>query len=194
MEGFKTLTSNAIPLKRINIDTDAIIPSREMKRVSKRGLSEGLFAGWRYLSPDSRELNPDFVLNKPKYKDAKIILAGANFGCGSSREHAVWALHEYGIRAIIAPSFGAIFFKNCIRNGILPIELSEDRIEQIDESLIEIDLERQLINGWMEFYIQPSDKDMLLRGLDDIALNLEHINDIKAFEKQDRQARPWAYL
>ncbi len=194
MEGFQTINSKAIPLLLINVDTDAIIPSREMKRVSKRGLSEGLFAGWRYKSNDSRELEPDFILNDPEYNGAKILLGGDNFGCGSSREHAVWALHEYGIRVIIAPSFGAIFYKNCIRNGILPILLSDQNIEPLSGKELKINLENQLINDDISFEIAPADKEMLLDGLDDIELNLKHVDDIRSFENNDRVKRPWAYL
>jgi 3-isopropylmalate/(R)-2-methylmalate dehydratase small subunit len=194
MEGFKEITSKAIPLLLINVDTDAIIPSREMKRVSKRGLSEGLFAGWRYKSNDSRELEPDFILNDPEYDGAQILLGGDNFGCGSSREHAVWALHEYGIRVIIAPSFGAIFYKNCVRNGILPILLSDQNIDPLCGKELKITLKNQMINNDISFEIAPADKEMLLDGLDDIELNLKHIDDIKSFENNDRIKRPWAYL
>lgn len=194
MEGFKEITSKAIPLLLINVDTDAIIPSREMKRVSKRGLSEGLFAGWRYKSNDSRELEPDFILNDPEYDGAQILLGGDNFGCGSSREHAVWALHEYGIRVIIAPSFGVIFYKNCVRNGILPILLSDQNIDPLCGKELKITLKNQMINNDISFEIAPADKEMLLDGLDDIELNLKHIDDIKSFENNDRIKRPWAYL
>ncbi|MDG1438101.1 MAG: 3-isopropylmalate dehydratase small subunit [Emcibacteraceae bacterium] len=194
MEGFKAINSKAIPLLLINVDTDAIIPSREMKRVSKRGLSEGLFAGWRYKSNDSRELEPDFILNDPEYNGAQILLGGDNFGCGSSREHAVWALHEYGIRVIIAPSFGAIFYKNCVRNGILPILLSDENIELLSGKELKITLENQMINDDISFEIAPADKEMLLDGLDDIELNLKYIDDIRSFENNDRIKRPWAYL
>ena len=194
MEGFKEITSKAIPLLLINVDTDAIIPSREMKRVSKRGLSEGLFAGWRYKSNDSRELEPDFILNDPEYDGAQILLGGDNFGCGSSREHAVWALHEYGIRVIIAPSFGAIFYKNCVRKGILPILLSDQNIDPLCGKELKITLKNQMINNDISFEIAPADKEMLLDGLDDIELNLNHIDDIKSFENNDRIKRPWAYL
>lgn len=193
MKPFEVVTSKAIPLIRINVDTDAIIPSREMKRVSKRGLSEGLFAGWRYVSPDSRDLNPDFIMNKQEYQGSQILLSGDNFGCGSSREHAVWALHEYGIRVIIAPSFGAIFYKNCIRNGILPIQLSNEIIESFSGKEITVNLADQMVDE-IPFEIATADKDMLLRGLDDIALNMEHMDQIKAFEDKDRKERPWAYL
>src|SRR5450631_3947374 len=135
MERFTTLTAIAAPLLRINIDTDAIIPSREMKKVSKVGLADGLFAGWRYRTPGSREENPDFVLNREPYRRARILLSGMNFGCGSSREHAVWALHEWGIRSIIAPSFGAIFHGNCVRNGILPVVLDNALVEQLAKQI-----------------------------------------------------------
>ena len=194
MKGWNKIISRAIPLLRINVDTDAIIPSREMKKVSKRGLSEGLFAGWRYLSNESRNLNSDFILNDPYYNDAQILLSGDNFGCGSSREHAVWALHEYGIRVIIAPSFGAIFYKNCIRNGVLPIILNEEIIAKLDNEKVEINLEEQRINESIGFGITVADKEMLLQGLDDIDLNLKHMGQINSFEEADRKNRAWAYI
>ena len=194
MEGFKKIISKAIPLLRINVNTDAIIPSREMKQVSKQGLSRGLFAGWRYKLNQRREPNPDFVLNDIAYKDSKILLSGDNFGCGSSREHAVWALHEYGIRVIIAPSFGDIFYKNCIRNGILPILLSEQDISQLSDNEHKITLDNQMINDEISFEIAPADKKMLVDGLDDIELNLKHTSDIRLWENNDRMKRPWAYL
>ena len=131
MDKFTRLTAVAAPLLRINVDTDAIIPSREMKKVGKTGLAEGLFAGWRYRAPGSREEDPAFVLNQAPYRSARILLAGLNFGCGSSREHAVWALHEWGIRCVIAPSFGAIFYGNCVRNGILPVVLDNAQVEAL---------------------------------------------------------------
>lgn len=194
MEGFKKIISKAIPLLRINVNTDAIIPSREMKQVSKQGLSRGLFAGWRYKLNQRREPNPDFILNDTAYKDAQILLSGDNFGCGSSREHAVWALHEYGIRVIIAPSFGDIFYKNCIRNGILPILLSEQDISQLSDNEHKITLDNQMINDEIPFEIAPADKKMLVDGLDDIELNLKHTSDIRLWENNDRMKRPWAYL
>jgi 3-isopropylmalate/(R)-2-methylmalate dehydratase small subunit len=194
MEGFKQIISKAIPLLRINVNTDAIIPSREMKQVSKQGLSRGLFAGWRYKLNQRREPNPDFILNDTAYKDAQILLSGDNFGCGSSREHAVWALHEYGIRVIIAPSFGDIFYKNCIRNGILPILLSEQDISQLSDNEHKITLDNQMINDEIPFEIAPADKKMLVDGLDDIELNLKHTSDIRLWENNDRMKRPWAYL
>lgn len=205
MEPFKSITSIAAPLLRINVDTDAIIPSREMKRVSKEGLSEGLFAGWRYLKADGRDPNPDFILNQSPYDQARILVAGRNFGCGSSREHAVWALREWGIRVIIAPSFGSIFQLNCIRNGVLPVELEETAVEEIGAALnadpeqnrITVDLENRTISmkgqTW-GFEIADEDRRMLIEGLDMIALTLQSEAAIAAFEQADRETRPWAYL
>ncbi|MBU2980035.1 3-isopropylmalate dehydratase small subunit [Alteromonas sp. C1M14] len=193
----------AAPLLRINIDTDAIIPSREMRRVSKKGLGEGLFASWRYVLPDSRELNPDFILNQPAYHNTTIILGGNNFGCGSSREHAVWALAEYGIRAIVAPTFGAIFYQNCIRNGILPVGLDTDAIASLAQDVstdpqqrqVAIDLAEQQVTSasglGFSFDIEAGHKEMLLKGLDSIGVSLQHITDIQCFEKQYHQQRPW---
>jgi len=205
MEPFTSISSVAAPLMRINVDTDAIIPSREMKRVSKEGLAEGLFAGWRYQQAGSREPNPDFVLNQPPYDHAKILVTGRNFGCGSSREHAVWALKEWGIRAIIAPSFGSIFQLNCIRNGVLPVMLDEKAVGDIAASLltdpmvnrITVDLRNKHISmkgrHW-KFDIPDKDRQMLLEGLDPIALTLKDESAIAAFEQADRLKRPWAYL
>ncbi|MEP1472616.1 MAG: 3-isopropylmalate dehydratase small subunit [Halieaceae bacterium] len=203
---FTVHTGVAAPILRNNVDTDAIIPSREMKRVSREGLGEGLFAGWRYTLPGGREENPDFVLNQSDYASTSILLAGANFGCGSSREHAAWALKDYGIRAIIAPSFGTIFYNNCIRNGLLPIELSEQEISALatapgrspTPAQLTIDLPQQRItdaNGKVyEFTISAAAKGMLVEGLDEIALTLQRIEDIDAFEQKDAEQRPWVYL
>ena len=186
---FTTLTGLAAPMLRDNIDTDQIIPSREMKSVSKTGLAGGLFAGQRYFG--GRNPNPEFVLNKPEFAEAAILLSGKNFGCGSSREHAVWALKEYGIRAIVAESFGEIFYNNCVRNGILPIILSADQIKSFSGELV-IDLPGQTINQFT-FDIAPGDKAMLVGGLDAIALTLENPADIQAFLSKDRRERPWIY-
>ncbi len=206
MEKFRTLTAVAAPVLRINIDTDIIIPSREMKRVSKEGLGEGLFAGWRYTEPGGREENPDFILNREPYRHAKILLSGANFGCGSSREHAVWALHEWGIRCIIAPSFGAIFRNNCVRNGILPVELDDAIVKSLAEQ-VQADPENNLItvdldNCWViapdktchSFEIPPADREMLLEGLDAIAVTMKRDDQILEFQARDRLRRPWIYL
>ena len=186
---FTQHTGIAAPLLENNIDTDQIIPSREMTSVSKTGLTDGLFAGQRYI--ESRTPNPDFILNQPEYAGATILLSGQNFGCGSSREHAVWALKEYGFRAVIAESFGEIFYMNCIRNGILPISLSADAIKELPRE-ITIDLEAQRI-GAISFEINQADKKMLLKGLDSIALTLKHKGDIEAFLVADKKQRPWIY-
>ncbi|MBL0123740.1 MAG: 3-isopropylmalate dehydratase small subunit [Betaproteobacteria bacterium] len=202
MDKFTVHRGVAVPLLRINIDTDAIIPSREMKHVSKTGLGDGLFAGWRYLEPNGRTPNPEFVLNQPPYAGASILLAGANFGCGSSREHAVWALKEYGFRAIVAPTFGAIFYNNCIRNDLLPVVLPEAAIQHLScepvTGSLTIDLERCVLvsPGGTEylFEIQAAHREMLLEGLDPVALTLKLEDRIAAFQQRDRTQRPWIYL
>ena len=192
-KSFENFTSFAVPLLRSNIDTDAIIPSREMKRVSKKGLGEGLFAAWRYSK--GRAPNPEFIINDPKYKGAKILLAGENFGCGSSREHAVWALAEYGFLAIVAPSFGGIFYDNCIQNGILPIRLSLEKIETLAKINIKlsVDLDKQHIENFA-FDLSPQHKHMLSQGLDAIDLSLQLMPEIEKFEQADKHIRPWVYL
>lgn len=187
---------------RANIDTDAIIPSREMKRVSKSGLADGLFAGWRYLNEGERVPDPAFVLNQPAYADASILLAGPNFGCGSSREHAVWALREFGIRAIIAPNFGAIFRNNCIRNGLLPVELDENAVQELARNTLHgpltVDLVRCVVRAANEirydFRIDDLSREMLLEGLDPVALTLRLDDSIREFQARDREERPWIYL
>lgn len=197
MTPFTTLRSLALPLIRDNIDTDAIIPSREMKSVAKQGLADGLFAGWRYTAIGGREPDPSFVLNDPRYAGASILLGGVNFGCGSSREHAVWALAEYGFRAVIAPSFNPIFRGNCIRNGMLPIEADPTPLAAVEGPLT-IDLEAQTVvaaDGLAtRFEIEPEAKLMLLKGLDPIDLTLERRDEITAFRACDRAEHPWHYL
>ena len=199
-EPFTILTSLPMPLIRDNIDTDQIIPSREMKSTGKTGLSDGLFAGWRYREIGGRDPNPDFVINDPAYTESRIILGGVNFGSGSSREHAVWALAEYGFRAIIAPSFAPIFAGNCVRNGILPAVLDATAIATIEQSStpVTIDLKDQTISMasgqcW-PFAIEAEAKSMLLEGLDAIDLSLKMGDDIAAWQQADRLARPWIYL
>jgi len=206
MEPFTTLTAVAAPILRANVDTDAIIPSREMKSVSKTGLAGGLFAGWRYAEIGGREPNPDFVLNQPAYAGTRILLAGENFGCGSSREHAVWALAEYGIRAILAPSFSPIFFNNCVRNGILPVRLPFETVAELAAAVAKdpqarplvIDLESQSVLGpdgdSHGFGLDAEAKEMLLEGLDPIDLTLRQRAAIDDFHERDRRARPWIYL
>jgi len=179
----------AAPMRRDNIDTDQIIPSREMKTVSKTGLSGGMFAGQRYLT--GRTPNPNFVLNQPDYRAATVLLGGRNFGCGSSREHAVWALKEYGIRSVIAPSFGEIFYNNMIGNGLLPIQLSNTVIDQLP-TRVEVDLIAQSVCGHA-FDIDPSVKQRLVGGLDAIAETLQNHVAIDAFLARDKVERPWVY-
>ena len=186
-----------------NVDTDQIIPSREMKTVSRDGLAEGLFAGWRYTAPGGREPNLDFVLNKPGKTEASILISGENFGCGSSREHAVWALAEYGIRVIIAKSFGEIFHGNCLRNGILPIVLKGADVPENawwdDVETLTIDLAAQTVTRadkpeWYgTFDIGEYPKQLLMKGLDPIALTLQDKAVIEAFFERDAERRPWLY-
>lgn len=206
MQKFTVLEAIAAPLMGINIDTDVIIPSREMKRVSKEGLSDGMFANWRYTEPGGREENPDFILNREPYRQAQILLSGDNFGCGSSREHAVWALAEWGIRAIITPGFGNIFYGNCVRNGILPVTLDnqvvEDLAAQVEtdpaKNKIKVDLRACSVTApdgsAHGFEIAPADQEMLLEGLDAIAVTQRRDAEILAFQDQDREKRPWIYL
>jgi|TARA_Y100000780_G_C13681535_1_gene416235 3-isopropylmalate/(R)-2-methylmalate dehydratase small subunit len=203
MKPFKNISGIAAPLMRINIDTDTIIPSREMKTVSKKGLASGLFADWRYISTESREENPDFILNQFPYNQAKILLSGSNFGCGSSREHAVWAINEWGIKVIIAPSFGSIFYNNCIKNGVLPINLDEEKIASINnfvsidpvKNKLYINLDNRIINYDKEtienFPIDQQDQEFLINGLDQIDQTLKKISLINNFEEAHRGQNPW---
>jgi 3-isopropylmalate/(R)-2-methylmalate dehydratase small subunit len=196
----------AAPIVRNNIDTDSIIPSVEMKRVSKKGLSGGLFAGWRYTDRIARYPNPDFILNQDAYHGASILLSGRNFGCGSSREHAVWALDEFGIRAIIAPSFGAIFYANCIANGLLPISIPAEVIAQLTDFVehdpqknhLLIDLQHRSVScppdHVFNFDISDSDAEMLLNGWDPVTLTLHYDREIESFTQKDKKIRPWIYL
>ena len=204
MEKFIRHEGVAAPLLRANVDTDAIIPSREMKHVSKSGLGEGLFAGWRYLSQGGRDRDPDFVLNQPGYEDTSILLSGNNFGCGSSREHAVWALKEFGVRAIIAPGYGAIFASNCVNNGLLPLQMEESQIAEIarwvgmepayNRVLIDLPAQRVEAGGWVyDFEIEPGVKRMLVEGLDAIAVTQSRWDEIQAFHRQRKELRPWLY-
>lgn len=206
MKKFTIHSGIAAPLLRDNIDTDSIIPSREMKTVSKSGLGIGLFSAWRYLDEKARTLNPDFVLNKPQYQNASILISSNNFGCGSSREHAVWALKDFGIRCIIADSFGSIFARNCLRNGLLPIELISEKKQILLDHLtampevqeLTIDLINCSISAGakldLPFNIIDSDRNMLLEGLDQIKLTQKHQQKIEQFRQRDRQIRPWVCL
>lgn len=190
-----------VPLDRANVDTDAIIPAEYLKAIARTGFAEGLFTNWRYLG-QSREPNPDFVLNMPRYQGATILLARENFGCGSSREHAPWALYEYGFRVIIAPSFADIFYNNCFNVGILPVQLSPESVQFLfsevsttAEYTLTIDLVRQTITtpGQHMFYfeIEPFRKETLVQGLDAIARTLRLQDDIATFEAHRRETAPW---
>ena len=193
MEPFKTLTGIVAPLDRVNVDTDQIIPKQFLKRIERTGFEEYLFYDWRYL--DNGKPNPEFVLNNERYKDATILLTRNNFGCGSSREHAPWALKNYGFLVIIAPSFADIFFSNCFKNGMLPIVLQENVVEELFKKVLAnkgyrltVDLESQSITedkGFkISFEIDPFKKRCLLEGLDDIGLTLRHEDKIRAYEER----------
>jgi 3-isopropylmalate/(R)-2-methylmalate dehydratase small subunit len=195
MTPFTILTSKAAPLIRDNVDTDTIIPSREMKSTGRTGLADGLFAPWRYT--EGRTPDPAFVLNQPEFAESAILAGGANFGCGSSREHAVWALAEYGVRCIIAPSFAPIFAANCIRNGVLPVVLPREAVDAVAGHEVTVDLAAQTLalagKSW-HFAIDAEPKEMLLEGLDVISLTLKSRGEIEAWTERDRGTRPWVYL
>lgn len=196
MTPFTTLTSTAVPQLRDNVDTDAIIPSREMKSTGRTGLADGLFAPWRYLDAVARTPDPEFPLNQPEAQGAQILLGGANFGCGSSREHAVWALAEYGIRCVIAESFAPIFRANCIRNGILPVTLDRTVVDGLGWHTLDVDLTAQTVTAGGKshaFIIEDEPRQMLLEGLDAIALTLKSLPEIDAWTDADRARRPWIY-
>ncbi len=186
MKSFKTLKSIITPLDKVNVDTDQIVPKQFLKLVQKSGFGKFLFYNWRF--GDDEQIKSDFILNNPNYKNSEILVAGDNFGCGSSREHAVWALMDYGFSVIIAPSFADIFFSNCFKNGLLPIILSEKIVEKIQHETgeVEIDLENQLIKTPSEqisFDIDLHKKTILLKGLDDISQTLLYEKEISEFEK-----------
>jgi len=200
MDKFTTLEGVAAPLKLINVDTDMIIPKQYLKTIKRTGLGTGLFSEMRYKDDGSE--NPDFVLNKPAYKQARILVAGDNFGCGSSREHAPWALLDFGIRCVISTSFADIFYNNCFKNGILPIKVSPEDLEKLFDdaerganATLTVDLAGQEIRGpdggTIKFDIDPHRKHCLLNGLDDIGLTKEKDDKIVAFEKKAAGARPW---
>ncbi|MDM8546245.1 3-isopropylmalate dehydratase small subunit [Candidatus Venteria ishoeyi] len=211
MDAFTTLDALVAPLDRANVDTDAIIPKQFLKSIHRSGFGPNLFDEWRYLDCgevgqdcSARPLNTDFVLNQPRYQGAQILLARTNFGCGSSREHAPWALLDYGFRAIIAPSFADIFFNNCFKNGILPIILEEDVIENLFQAVtrsegyrLNIDLETQSISApsgpVIKFEVEPFRKHCLLNGLDDIGLTLQHAQEIRQYEQKQAQITPWMF-
>jgi 3-isopropylmalate/(R)-2-methylmalate dehydratase small subunit len=209
MQAFTVHQGLVAPLDRENVDTDAIIPKQFLKSIKRTGFGPNLFDEWRYLDrgepgqdPASRKPNPDFVLNQPRYQGASILLSRKNFGCGSSREHAPWALEQYGFRAIIAPSFADIFFSNCYKNGLLPIVLSEMQVSQLFDEVaafngyrLTVDLPRQVVvkpdGAELPFEITPFRKYCLLGGYDDIGLTLRHADKIRAFEAERLMKKPW---
>jgi 3-isopropylmalate/(R)-2-methylmalate dehydratase small subunit len=209
MKAFTTLTALVAPLDRANIDTDAIIPKQFLKSIRRAGFGPYLFDEWRYLDrgePEmdcsNRPVNKDFVLNQAKYQGAQILLTRENFGCGSSREHAPWALEDYGFRAIIAPSFADIFFNNCFKNGILPIVLPAETVDQLFKEVVDgyqltIDLQAQTIttpSGQnIAFTVDENRRFRLLNGLDDIALSLQHADKIKSYEAERAKRAPWLF-
>ena len=210
MQPFRTLTGLVAPLDRANVDTDSIIPKQFLKSIARSGFGPNLFDAWRYLDrgepgadPAKRAPNPDFVLNQPRYQGAQILLARRNFGCGSSREHAPWALIDYGFRVLIAPSYADIFFNNCYKNGLLPIALSENEVDRLFHATaafpgfkLRIDLERQTVSTLdgatvFAFDVEPFRKHCLLNGLDEIALTLQHADEIRTFEAKHLAKLPW---
>lgn len=212
MEKFHTLTGLVVPLDRANVDTDAIIPKQFLKSIKRSGFGPNLFDEWRYLDhgepgmdPAQRRPNPEFVLNQPRYQGAQILLARANFGCGSSREHAPWSLQDYGFRVIIAPSFADIFFNNCFKIGLLPIILGTAIVDRLFDEVklaegysLTVDLQKQTVatprNEEFKFEIDAFRKHCLLNGLDEIGLTLQHAEKIKQFEQKRRNKQPWLFI
>jgi 3-isopropylmalate/(R)-2-methylmalate dehydratase small subunit len=201
MEKFTHLEGVAAPINMINVDTDMIIPKNYLKTIKRTGLGKGLFAEKRYRDDGSED--PDFILNKPAYRNAKILVADDNFGCGSSREHAPWALLDFGIRCVISTSFGDIFYNNCFKNGVLPIRVSPEDLEKLFDdaerganATLSIDLEKQEIRGpdggVVKFDVEPFRKHCMLNGLDDIGLTMVKSDKIGSYEEKTKTARPWA--
>lgn len=211
MKAFNVEQGTVMPLDRVNVDTDQIIPKQFLKSIRRTGFGDNLFDGWRYLdegeigmTPNERRINHAFVINDPRYQGASFLLARQNFGCGSSREHAVWALMEHGFRAVIAPSFADIFLSNCYKNGLLPIVLEEDIVEELfalaggEQPLaLTVDLPAETVTlpdgRQLPFRVDPARKASLVKGLDDIGLTLAHRDAIEAFEVRHRAAMPWLF-
>jgi 3-isopropylmalate/(R)-2-methylmalate dehydratase small subunit len=202
MDAFKTLNGIVMPLDRANVDTDAIIPARYLKSIKRTGFGEGLFANWRY-NPDGTP-NPDFVLNQPRYKGASVLLARENFGCGSSREHAPWALQQYGFKVVIAPDFADIFYNNSFNVGLLPITLKPEEIDELFQEVeneplfrLRVNLEENTITApggkVFHFQLDPFRRDALLKGLDNIGWTLQFDDQIKSYETQRQTEQPWLY-
>ncbi|MDO4641162.1 MAG: 3-isopropylmalate dehydratase small subunit [Neisseria sp.] len=211
MKAFTHINALVAPLDRANVDTDAIIPKQFLKSIKRSGFGPNAFDEWRYLDHgepgmdnSKRPINPEFSLNQPRYQGAQILLTRKNFGCGSSREHAPWALDDYGFRAVIAPSFADIFFNNCYKNGLLPIVLTEEQVDQLFAEVaategyrLSIDLEQQTLTTpsgqTFHFDITEHRKHCLLNGLDEIGLTLQHADEIKTFEEKRKAAQPWLF-
>ena len=211
MERFAVHRGTVVPLDRANVDTDQIIPKQFLKSIKRTGFGENLFDAWRFIdegeigkTPNERKINTEFILNDPRYQGVSILLGRRNFGCGSSREHAVWALFEFGIRCVIAPSFADIFYNNCFKNGLLPVVLKEEIIEYLfglaagSRALeVEVNLETQRLSvetaDDIPFEIEPGRKQLLLLGLDDIGMTFMHSDEILEFEIRHRQAMPWIF-
>ena len=211
MEPFSVHRGTVVPLDRANVDTDQIIPKQFLKSIKRTGFGENLFDAWRFIdegeigkTPNERKINKEFILNDPRYQGVSILLGRRNFGCGSSREHAVWALFEFGIRCVIAPSFADIFYNNCFKNGLLPVVLKEEIIEHLfglaagSPALeIEVNLETQRLfvetADDIPFEIEPGRKELLILGLDDIGMTFKHSDEIREFEARHRQAMPWIF-
>lgn len=211
MQSFEQVTGSVAPLDRANVDTDQIIPKQFLKSIRRTGFGDNLFDGWRYLdegdigmTQNERQINHEFVLNEPRYQGAQVLLARDNFGCGSSREHAVWALLEYGFRAVLAPSFADIFFNNCFKNGLLPVVLPADEIDRLFDLAtgpqpleLTVDLHKNEVRraggDTLGFSLDSHRREKMLQGLDDISLSLVHADEITAFETEHRQRQPWNF-
>lgn len=211
MQSFEQVTGTVTPLDRANVDTDQIIPKQFLKSIRRTGFGDNLFDAWRYqdegeigLTPNERQINHEFVLNDARYQGAQVLLARDNFGCGSSREHAVWALLEYGFRAVLAPSFADIFFNNCFKNGLLPVVLPAAEIERLFELAsgpqpleLTVDLQsnevRRADGTTLSFSLDSHSREKMLQGLDDISMSLIHADEITAFEAQHRKRQPWNF-
>ncbi|MBS1269171.1 MAG: 3-isopropylmalate dehydratase small subunit 1 [Gammaproteobacteria bacterium] len=211
IRSFESVTGLVVPLDRANVDTDQIIPKQYLKSIKRTGFGVNLFDGWRYLDPgepgqdhSKRRLNPDFVMNRNRYRGAEILLARENFGCGSSREHAPWALADYGIQSVIAPSFADIFYGNCLKNGLLPVVLDKESVNELFRECstqpgyrLTVDLNGQVVsndnNRSYRFEVDPESKYRLVNGLDDIGLTLRMVDKIRAYEDKARQRTPWLF-
>jgi 3-isopropylmalate/(R)-2-methylmalate dehydratase small subunit len=212
MEKFASVEGLVAPVDRSNVDTDAIIPKQFLKSIKRSGFGANLFDAWRFLDhgepgidPSTRQPNPDFVLNQPRYKGASILLARENFGCGSSREHAAWALADYGFKVVIAPGFGDIFFNNSLKNGLLPVRLASSEVDRLFHDVeafpgfrLMVDLEQQIVSyvdgsTVFRFDIDPFRKHCILNGLDEIELTLHHADEIRAYEDKHKAEQPWLF-